>query len=82
MRTTLTLDDDVAVQIEALRRMRRASLKSVVNEILRRGLAGVETPKRRTKTFRTRTFDAGAPLTPSIDNVAEALAAAEGERFR
>jgi hypothetical protein len=82
MRTTLTLDDDVAVQIEALRRKRRASLKTVVNEILRQGLADAESPKRRRATFRTRSFDAGAPLTPSLDNVAEALAAAEGEHFR
>jgi hypothetical protein len=80
MRTTLTLDDDVAVQIEALRRKRRLSLKAVVNETLRRGLANAES--RPSRTFRTRTFDVGAPLLPSIDNVAEALATAEGERFR
>jgi len=82
MRTTLTLDDDVAVQIEALRRKRRVSLKAVVNETLRRGLANAESENRQRKPFRTRTFDAGAPLTPSLDNIAEALAAAEGERFR
>jgi hypothetical protein len=82
MRTTLTLDDDVAVQIEALRRKRRVSLKAVVNEILRRGLANAESVNRQSKIFRTRTFDAGAPLMPSLDNIAEALAAAEGEPFR
>jgi hypothetical protein len=82
MRTTLTLDDDVAVQIEALRRKRRVSLKAVVNEILRRGLANAESLNRQSKIFRTRTFDAGAPLMPSLDNIAEALAAAEGEPFR
>jgi|HubBroStandDraft_5_1064220.scaffolds.fasta_scaffold583927_1 hypothetical protein len=82
MRTTLTLDDDVAVQIEALRRKRRVSLKAVVNETLRRGLANAESVNRPGTTFRTRIFDAGTPLLPSIDNVAEALAAAEGERFR
>jgi len=81
MRTTLTLDDDVAVQIEALRRKRRVSLKTLVNEALRRGLADAEAPKRPSKTFRTRVFDAGTPLMPSLDNVAEALAAAEGEGF-
>ena len=81
MRTTLTLDDDVAVQIEALRRKRRVSLKAVVNETLRRGL-NAESVNRPSPTFRTRTFDAGSPLLPSIDNVAEALAATEGERFR
>ena len=39
MRTTLTLDDDVAAALERLRRARDASLKDVVNEVLRRGLS-------------------------------------------
>jgi hypothetical protein len=73
MRTTLTLDDDVAVRLEALRHERRASLKTVVNETLRRGVAEVESLKRQRTTFRARTFDVGAPLTPSLDDVAEVL---------
>lgn len=47
MRTTLTLDDDVAVQVGRLRRERDASLKDVVNESLRRGLE--EMQKRPSK---------------------------------
>jgi hypothetical protein len=39
MRTTLTLDDDVAVQLERLRRARDANLKDLVNEALRLGLS-------------------------------------------
>src|SRR6516164_6557091 len=38
MRTTLTLDDDVAAILERLRKSRDASLKDLVNEALRRGL--------------------------------------------
>jgi Ribbon-helix-helix protein, copG family len=38
MRTTLTLDDDVAAALERLRKSRDASLKDLVNEALRRGL--------------------------------------------
>ncbi len=38
MRTTLTLDDDVAAALERLRRSRRIGLKRLVNEALRRGL--------------------------------------------
>ncbi len=34
----MTLDDDVAAALERLRRSRRVSLKSLVNEALRRGL--------------------------------------------
>jgi len=32
MRTTLTLDDDVAVALERLRRNRRMGLKQLINE--------------------------------------------------
>jgi len=41
MRTTLTLDDDVAAALERLRRTRNASLKDLVNEALRRGLDNI-----------------------------------------
>jgi len=36
MRTTLTLDGDVAAAIERLRRARDASLKDIINEALRK----------------------------------------------
>jgi len=76
MRTTLTIDEDVAVQLDRLRRKRGLSLKRLVNEALRRGLQSmVEQPKRK-KPFRTRTFDLGKPLI-NLDNVAEALAAVD-----
>jgi hypothetical protein len=81
MRTTLTLDDDVAVQLERLRRARDASLKDLVNEALRRGLRDMSAPTRRRKSFRTRAFHMGKPLF-SIDNAAEALAYLEGEGFK
>ena len=38
MRTTLTIDDDVAVRIEERRRRDGQSLKQVVNALLREGL--------------------------------------------
>jgi hypothetical protein len=81
MRTTLTLDDDVAVQLERLRRSRDASLKDLVNDALRRGLREMSAPPPNRKPFRTRTFHMGRPLV-NIDNVAEALAYAEGEGFK
>lgn len=40
MRTTLTLDDDLARQLQDQARRRGESFKSVVNEVLRRGLHG------------------------------------------
>lgn len=81
MRTTLTLDDDVAVQLEKLRRSRDASLKDVVNEALRRGLQEMSAPPKKRKPFRTRTYNLGKQLI-DIDNVAEAIAYAEGEDYK
>jgi len=81
MRTTLTLDDDVAVQLERLRRARNANLKDLVNEALRRGLRDMSAPTKKRRTFRTRAFNMGKPLI-NIDNAAEALAYLESEGFK
>ena len=43
MKTTLTLDDDVAAALERVRRTRNANLKDVVNDALRRGLNDLST---------------------------------------
>ena len=78
MRTTLTLDDDVAVVLERVRKQRDASLKELVNEALRRGLRDMSSrPKRR--SLRTRSVALGRLRIAGIDNIAEALSIAEGE---
>jgi hypothetical protein len=80
MRTTLTIEDDVAVELERLRRERERSLKDVINDVLRRGLREMRgRPKR--KPFHTAGHDMGAFLV-NIDNVAEAITHAEGENFK
>ena len=81
MRTTLTIDDDVAAEIERLRREREQNLKEVVNDALRLGLREMRSRPKRRKAFQTKTYDMGPPLV-SIDNVAEAIAYAEGEDFK
>ena len=82
MRTTLTIDDDVAAELQRLRRTRDASLRDVVNDALRRGLREMtSTPKPR-KPFRTRSFDPGRVLIDNLDNIGEVLALIEGEAFR
>jgi hypothetical protein len=81
MRTTLTVDDDVAAVLERLRKTRNTSLKAVVNEALRRGVKEMESGPKQRKPFRTRTVSLGAPKIP-LDNVAESLAIAEGEWYR
>jgi len=83
MRTTLSLDEDVAAALEQLRKTRDESLKALVNEALRRGLKDMKGPvRRRTTPFRTRAVSLGRCRLGGVDNVAEALAVAEGESFR
>jgi len=71
VRTTLTLDDDVAALIEAERRRTGETLRRVVNRLLRRGLvAGAPSPPRPLPTLSGRPIvdiaDVSAVLT-SLD---------------
>ena len=79
MRTTLTIDRDVAVQIERMRQEENDSLKEVVNRLLRQGIRADTDKKPRTQAIRTKTVDLGRCLIGSIDDVAEALSFGEGE---
>jgi hypothetical protein len=81
MRTTLTLDPDVAALLERVRAVRCATLKEVVNEALRQGLLKMQAPPPR-RQYQTRAVSLGRCLVGSIDDVSEALALAEGEPFR
>ena len=67
MRTTVTLDDDVAAAVERLRRERGLGLSEAVNQLARRGL----TVRSARKPFRQRT--ARLSLKLDVTNVAEAL---------
>lgn len=82
MKTTLTIDDDVAAQLKRLQREREISLKDLVNDALRRGLHDMSAPRRKSKPFRTRTFNAGKPLIDGIDNIAEVLAVLDADTHK
>lgn len=80
MRTTLTLDDDVA---EALKRMAQGRrYKDVANTALRLGLRAMETheqgeaPEHRTAPVR------GRPRLVNLDDTWDLVAATEGEDTR
>ena len=82
MRTTLTLDADVAALLGRVREARKASLKEIVNEALRHGLSQMTAPPPRRKAYGMRGVSLGRCLVGSLDDVSEALAVAEGEPFR
>ena len=82
MRTTLTLDDDVAAALERLRKSRDASLKQLINEALRRGLEEMRGRPKRREPLQTRSVALGRVRVASIDDIGEALAIADGETFK
>jgi hypothetical protein len=83
MRTTLTLDPDVAARLRQSAEASGRPYKQVVNQALRAGLdaLGAET-KTTGKPFTTPTAQLGTPLIGDLSNVHEALSLAEGDHHR
>lgn len=69
MRTTLNLDDDVAVMLTELARRSGRSLSRVANEVLRAGLAA---GRRRQARYDPPRLGSGTPLV-DVTDVAGAL---------
>jgi len=82
MRTTLTLDDDVAAKLREEARDSGEPFRAVVNEAIRRGLARKATVEAA-EPFHVVARDLGE-LRPglSLDNVAELLDQVEGPLHR
>jgi hypothetical protein len=76
MRTTLSLDDDVAAVVQRLREERHIGLSDAVNELIR---AGLTVPARRT-AFRQRTASVGLRI--DVSSVADALERLDGPAAR
>jgi predicted DNA-binding ribbon-helix-helix protein len=64
VRTTVTLDDDVAEKLEELAARRKASFKEVLNDVLRRGLTAQERMEAP-KPFRVAAFRSA--FRPGVD---------------
>lgn len=78
MRTTLTLDDDVASKLKEAARATGKPFKEVVNESIRLGLqAKAQKPKR---TFKVRNI--GARIGMNFTNVERMLQQIEGPEYR
>ena len=82
MRTTLTLDEDVAAKLKAESRRAGRSFRDVVNETLRQGLL-VRRASAAPDDFRIEARDLGG-LKPglSLDNVSDLIEQVEGPLHR
>ena len=76
MRTTLTLDNDVAAHLELLRQKKQLSMKKLINQSLRLGLDAMEREKVETAHYRIQAKVLGKKR-PDLDNIAEILATDE-----
>jgi len=80
VRTTLSLDDDVARLLDKETKRSGASFKQAVNHYLRLGLAAAKRPTR--KPFVVTPRKLGLPPGFTYDNVEQLLDALEGPAHR
>jgi hypothetical protein len=82
MRTTLTLDEDIAARLQAESRKTGRPFKTVLNEYLRAGLAQRRAVKA-VPPFRVEAVSMGAPPPGrSYDNIGSLLEEIEGPEHR
>ena len=81
MRTTLTLDDDVAAKLKTASRRSGRAFRDVVNETLRRGLMTTRPSSRQAFRITPRSMG-GARPGMRTDNIGDLLEQVEGPRHR
>ena len=75
MRTTVTLDDDVAAEVERLRRESGMGLSEALNQLARTGLTARR--RRSAKAFHQQTEKIG--LRVNVDNIGDVLELLDAE---
>ncbi len=81
MRTTLTLETDVAAKVKRAAHRRKQPLKEVINTALRLGLDQMERPVSA-RPYLTRPRPLGLHDGLSYDNLADLIVRGETEDFR
>ena len=82
MRTSVTLDDDVAALLRKRQKERRLGFKEALNEVLREALAA---PLGRSRTEPRRpikTYSVGKLLVENLDDVSAVIEDLEGPGHR
>lgn len=84
MRTTLTIDDDIAVRLAEIRAQDGERFKTLLNRVLRAGLASLREDPRRpaARPFSTQTFPSRCRLPAGMASTHDMLAFAEGEDWK
>jgi len=82
MRTTLTIDDDIAFALKKVQEKEPSkSFKEIINDILRRGLKSKD-PNIKKKDFKLITYPLQLKEGLCLDNIEELLDQIEGPNRR
>jgi hypothetical protein len=81
IRTTVTLDDDVAARVKRESQSRGASFRDTLNDLLRAALLGAGNQPRR-RTLRIKPTRMGYRPGLNYDNIESLLEYGEGEQHR
>ena len=79
MKTTLTIDDDLARELREKAHQTGAPFKEVVNKAIRAGLEQIDKPKQ-TKPYKCKAYSLGYPPSADLDhalNLADRLESEE-----
>jgi hypothetical protein len=77
MRTTVTLADDVAAELQRVRRERSIGVSEALNDLVRVGMTRKEKPRKK---FVQRTYPLGIKI--DVTNIGEVLELLEGPEYR
>ncbi|NIP37804.1 MAG: hypothetical protein GWO07_02080 [Candidatus Dadabacteria bacterium] len=80
MRTTLTLDDDVAAKIKEVMNKKGITFKEAVNSVLRNGL-NIKTEKP-SQAFKVHPKNLSPKISVDYDNIGALLEQIEGESHK
>jgi hypothetical protein len=82
MRTTVSIDDDLALRLEHERLAEHKTFKEYLNQVIRAGLAAGARSRVPTERFRTESASLGGRLVGEAHSVSELLAVADGDGYR
>jgi hypothetical protein len=84
VRTTLTIDDDIAFRLAEIRAEGGERFKTLLNRVLRAGLAAIRAGERLApaRSFSTKTYRAKCLLPGTMTSTHDMLAFAEGEDWK
>jgi hypothetical protein len=77
MRTTVTLADDVAAELQRVRRERSIGVSEALNDLVRAGMARKKEPRKK---FVQHTYPLGMKI--DVTNIGEVLELLEGPEYR